>query len=287
MTTTSSAVATSAPTAPSDRRTNATPRGLELNLAELLRERELLAFFAWRNIQIRYKQSIAGPGWAIINPLLNMLVFTVVFGRYAKLPSDGVPYPVFYIVAFVLWTYFGTSVAMGAVLLADNSALVSKVYFPRIFLPVSAAVSGLVDLAIATAITIPLMLVYGVAIRPRFLLLIGPVAVAAFAVAGASMFFSALNAKYRDVRFIVPVIIQVGLFASPVAYSSSIVPQNLHTLYGINPMAGAIEGARWCVAGRSGVTIAMFAVSALSALAMFVVGFLYFQRVDANIADII
>jgi lipopolysaccharide transport system permease protein len=263
------------------------PRGLEFNLRELVRERELLGFLTWRNVQVRYKQSLAGPGWAIFQPLLGMLIFTVVFGRYADLPSDGIEYPVFYFTAFVIWTYVATALVTASGSIAENASLVSKVYFPRIFLPLAAGLAGVVDLAIGALVGIPLYLAYGVDFDPRMLLAVGPVLIAVFATCGAGMFLGALNAKYRDVRFIVPFLVQAGLFASPVAFSSSIVPDHLHTLYGLNPFAGAIEGFRWCITGEGAATLSMVGVSAVSALVILLVGAVYFQRTDTSLADVV
>ena len=263
------------------------PRGVELNLRELFRERELLAFLTWRNLQVRYKQSLAGPGWAILQPVIGMLIFWVVFGRYAKLPNDGIPYPVFYLSAFMIWSYVGASLTLAAGSVADNAAMVSKVYFPRIFLPLSAGLAGLVDIAVSAIVAIPIFLAYGVDLEFRALLSLGPIAIAVLATCGAGVFLGGLNAKYRDVRFAVPFLVQVGLFTSPVAFSSSIVPDHLHTLYGLNPIAGAIEGFRWCVTGEGAATLEMVAVSAATALALFVAGMAYFQRADTSIADIV
>lgn len=263
------------------------PRGLELHLRDLVQERELLAFLTWRNVQVRYKQSLAGPGWAIVQPLLGMVIFAVVFGRFAKLPSDGIPYPVFYLTAFLIWTYVSTSVTTAATSISENAQMVSKVYFPRIFLPLAATLAGILDLAIGTAVGIPLFLAYGVDIDFRILLALGPVLIAVLTASGVGLFLGALNARYRDVRFAVPFLIQAGLFASPVAYSSSILPDDLQNLYGLNPMAGAIEGFRWCVTGQGAATLSMVGLSFAVALLTFIAGGTFFQRTDANLADVV
>jgi lipopolysaccharide transport system permease protein len=263
------------------------PRGLELNVRELVQERELLGFLTWRNVQVRYKQSLAGPGWAIVQPLLGMLIFAVVFGRFAKLPNDGIPYPVFYFTAFLIWTYVSTSITTAATSVSENAEMVSKVYFPRIFLPLAATLAGLLDLAIGTAVGIPLFLAYDVDLDFRLLLAFGPVLIAALATSGVGLFLSALNARYRDVRFAVPFLIQAGLFASPVAYSSSILPEGVQRLYGLNPIAGAIEGFRWCVTGQGAVTLSMVGLSFAVAVVTFIAGVTFFQRTDATIADVV
>lgn len=260
---------------------------MELGVRDLVEERELLGFFTWRNVSVRYKQSLAGPGWAILQPLLSMILFTIVFGNLAELPNSGIPYPVFYLTAFILWIYFATTVAVGSNSIVENQALVSKVYFPRIFLPMAAALAGVIDLAVATVVAVPLVLAYGADLDFRTLLFVGPVLVAVLAGAGLALFLGALNARYRDVRFIVPFLVQAGLFVSPVAFSSSVIPDHLQTLYGLNPMAGAIEGFRWCVTGGGAATLSMFLVSAASASIMFILGVLYFQRSDTSIADVV
>lgn len=260
---------------------------MELGVRDLVEERELLGFFTWRNVSVRYKQSLAGPGWAILQPLLSMILFTIVFGNLAELPNSGIPYPVFYLTAFIPWIYFATTVAVGSNSIVENQALVSKVYFPRIFLPMAAALASVVDLAVATVVAIPLVLAYGADLDFRTLLLVGPVLVAVLAGAGIALFLGALNARYRDVRFVVPFLVQAGLFVSPVAFSSSVIPDHLQTLYGLNPMAGAIEGFRWCVTGGGAATLSMFLVSAASAVIMFILGVLYFQRSDTSIADVV
>ena len=263
------------------------PGGLELNLRELIRERELLAFLTWRNIQVRYKQALAGPGWAILQPVFGMLIFTLVFGRYAELPNDGISYPVFYFSAFLIWTYVATALTQASASIADNAAMVSKVYFPRIFLPLAAGLAGLVDIAVGAVVGIALFIGYEVDLGLHTLLAPGPVLIAVLATCGAGLFLGGLNAKYRDVRLAVPFLVQAGLFASPIAFSSSIVPDELHTLYGLNPIAGAIEGFRWCVTGEGAATVPMVAVSAGVALATFVAGLAYFQRADASLADVV
>jgi lipopolysaccharide transport system permease protein len=263
------------------------PRGLELHLRDLVQERELLAFLTWRNVQVRYKQSLAGPGWAIVQPVLGMVIFAVVFGRFAKLPNDGIPYPVFYLTAFLIWTYVSTSVTTAATSISENAQMVSKVYFPRVFLPLAATLAGILDLAIGTAVGIPLFLAYGVDIDFRLLLALGPVLIAVLTASGVGLFLGALNARYRDVRFAVPFLIQAGLFASPVAYSSSILPDDLQTLYGLNPIAGAIEGFRWCVTGQGAATLSMVGLSFAVALLTFIAGGTFFQRTDANLADVV
>ena len=263
------------------------PRGLELNLRELARERELLGFLTKRNIQVRYKQSVAGPGWAVLQPALSMLLFTLVFGRLAKLPNDGIPYPVFYYTGFVIWAYVASAVTMASGSIVENAPMVSKIYFPRIFLPLGAGLAGLLDVAIASLVGLPLLLAYGVDFGLHMLLVPVPILIAALATTGAGVFLGGLNARYRDVRLAVPFAIQIGLFTSPVAFSSSMLPDDLETLYGLNPVAGAIEGFRWCMTGEGAATPAMVAISFATSVLIFLFGIAFFQRTDASIADVV
>jgi lipopolysaccharide transport system permease protein len=263
------------------------PRGIEFNLRELIAERELLWFLTLRNLQVRYKQSLAGPGWAVFQPLLGTVVFALVFGHYAGLPTDGIPYAVFYLTGFLIWTYVANTLALAADSVTDNAPMVSKVYFPRIFLPVAAALAGLVDLAIGLVMGMIVFLAYGTDLGLRTFLAFGPILIAALASCGAGLILGGLNARYRDVRLLVPFLVQIGLFTSPVAFSSSILPDNLQTLYGLNPIAGAIEGFRWCITGEGAATVPMVAVSAAVSVITFVAGAALFQRMDTSLADVV
>jgi len=253
----------------------------------LWRERELLFFLASRNVRVRYKQALAGPAWAVFQPMLTMVVFSLFFGRLAGLPTDGLPYPIFYYSGLVIWTFFANGVIAGTSAIVDNQQMVSKIYFPRAFLPLSGPLAALVDLAVATAICIPLFIAFGHTPALTTPLIVVPTAVALTAASGVSLFLGGLNAKYRDVRFTVPFLVQAGLFASPVAYATSLVPDEWHLLYSLNPMAGVIDGFRWALTGRGGIPLASLAVSAGSALALLVIGALYFQRVEGTLADVV
>src|SRR5437870_10210091 len=227
------------------------PHGFfELRLREVWAYRELLYFFVWRDVKIRYKQTAIGVLWVILQPVLSMLVFTLFFGRLAKLPSDGLPYPVFYFAALIPWTYFSYSLQSTTNVVVENQRLITKVYFPRLILPVSAALSGLVDFAIGFVVLSIFTLVYG--IRPTLAALWLPalLALAFFTALGVGLWLSALNALYRDVRYVIPFLVQFWMFASPVAYPSSLVPVRWRWLYGLNPMAGVIDGFRWAITGR-------------------------------------
>src|SRR5438477_6976788 len=217
---------------------------VSLRLAELWKHREVLYFLIWRDIKVRYKQTLLGAAWAIIQPLMTMLVFSIFFGRLAKVPSDGIPYPIFAYCALLPWQLFASTLTQSSNSLVDNSHLITKVYFPRLIVPLSSVLSSLVDFAIAFVVLLGMMMWYGIMpgwhalTLPLFLLLAMTAAVA------VGLWLSALNVKYRDVRYTIPFLVQIWLFASPVAYPSSLVPGKWRMLYGLNPMAGVVEGFR-------------------------------------------
>src|SRR3984957_4292689 len=226
-------------------------RGLNIRLHELWAYRELLYFFIWRDIKIRYKQTVVGAAWAILQPFLTMLVFSLFFGRLAKLPSNGLPYPVFYYCALLPWSYFAGALQNATNVVVEQQRLITKIYFPRVVLPIAAVLSGLVDFAISFVVFLAIMVYYrivptaAVIWLPAFLLL------AVLTALGVGLWLSALNALYRDVRYVVPFLVQFWMFASPVAYPSSLVPEKWRWLYGLNPMAGVIEGFRWALTGHA------------------------------------
>lgn len=263
------------------------PGRVHLGIGELWRERELLAFLASRSVRVRYKQALAGPAWAVFQPLLTMVVFSLVFGRLAGLPADGLPYPVFYYSGLVLWSFFANGVTSGTSAIVDNQQMVSKIYFPRAFLPLSGPVAALVDLAVATLISIPLFFAFGHPPALTTPLILVPALVALVAASGIALLLGGLNTKYRDVRFTVPFLVQAGLFASPVAYASALVPEQWRLLYSVNPMAGAIDGFRWALTGAGDAPYATLGVSALSALTLLIIGGFYFQKVEGTIADVV
>lgn len=262
------------------------PRGwFDLHLAEVWSYRELLYFFAWRDIKVRYKQTVVGVAWVVLQPLLTMGVFTLFFGRLAKLPSDGLPYPVFYFTALVPWTYFATAFQSCTGIVVDNQLVITKVFFPRLVLPISAVISGLVDFAIGFVVLCILVAVYH--IRPGINVLWLPVLLllAVLTALGVGLWMSALNALYRDVRYVVPFLIQFWLFASPVAYPSSLVPERWRWLYGLNPMAGVIDGFRWALTGHGQPPGPLLLASTSAVLAVLMGGVLFFQRMEGAIAD--
>ncbi len=262
------------------------PRGLfELRLREVWAYRELLYFFVWRDVKIRYKQTAIGILWVVLQPVLNMLVFTLFFGHLAKLPSDGLPYPVFYFAALVPWTYFAYALSMTTNVVVDNQRLITKVYFPRLILPISAALSGLVDFAIGFCVLALFTVAYG--IRPTLAALWLPalLALAVFTALGVGLWMSALNALYRDVRYVIPFVMQFWMFASPVAYPSTLVPEKWRWLYGLNPMAGVIDGFRWAITGRGHAPSLLLLVSSAAVALVVLGGLFFFNRMETAVAD--
>src|SRR5271163_498441 len=227
------------------------PRGLlELRLREVWEYRELLYFFVWRDVKVRYKQTVIGVAWVILQPLMTMGVFTIIFGRFAKLPSSGLPYPVFYFAALVPWAYFAQALSNCTNIVVANQHVITKVYFPRLILPMAAVCSGVVDLAIGFVVMIALTLSFGIHPPLTVVLLPGFMILAVLTALGVGLWTSALNALYRDVASIIPFVVQFWMLASPVAYPSSLVPARWRWLYGLNPMAGVIDGFRWALTGH-------------------------------------
>ncbi len=258
-----------------------------LNLREVWRYRELLAFLTWRDVKVRYAQAALGVSWAILQPLLTMVIFSVIFGRLAKLPSEGIPYPVYSYVALLPWQLFAGSMQRAGTSLVSNSRLLTKVYFPRLIIPISAVGAGLVDFGIAFGILLGLMAWYQIPLSwtmlylPLFLLLALLTAVA------VGLWLSALNVKYRDVTHAIPFIIQAWMYASPVAYSAEIVPEGFwRIVYGINPLAGVIQGFRWALLGV-GELDSLMAVSVLVVFILLFSGLYYFKRMESTFADVV
>jgi lipopolysaccharide transport system permease protein len=262
------------------------PRGiLELRLREVWNYRELLYFFVWRDVKIRYKQTAIGVLWVVLQPVLNMLVFTLFFGRLAKLPSDGLPYPVFYFAALVPWTYFAYALQMTTNVVVDNQQVITKVYFPRLILPISAVLSGLVDFCIGFGVLAIFTAAYR--IRPTLAALWLPVLLllAVLTALGVGLWMSALNALYRDVRYVVPFVVSFWMFASPVAYPSSLVPVKWRWLYGLNPMAGVIDGFRWAITGRGQAPGLLLLASSGAVAVVLLGGLFFFNRMESTVAD--
>jgi lipopolysaccharide transport system permease protein len=260
---------------------------LRLGLRELWQYRELVYFLTWRDIKVRYKQTALGVTWAVLQPLSTMVVFSLFFGRLAKLPSDGVPYPLFSFAALVPWTFFANGLIQSANSVVASQNLVTKIYFPRIAIPIASALSGAIDFALALVLLFVLMLWYHVPITPQALWVI-PLSLLALVTAfGVGFWFAALNVQYRDVRYIVPFLVQLWLFATPIAYPSSLLAARWRTLFGLNPMAGVVEGFRWALLGTSSAPGAMIGISAVAAIVVMFGGALYFRRVEQTFADIV
>jgi lipopolysaccharide transport system permease protein len=266
----------------------APPSGwFDLNLGGLWQYRELLYFFVWRDIKIRYKQTAVGAAWAVFQPLMTMAVFSLFFGKLAKMPSNGLPYPVFYFSALLPWTYFSGALQNATSVVVEQQRVITKVYFPRLVLPLSAVVAGLVDFSIGFVIFLVMMAYYRIApilpifFFPLFLLM------AVLTALGVGLFLSALNAVYRDVRYVLPFLVQFWMFVSPVAYPSSLVPQRWRWLYELNPMAGVIEGFRWSLTGKGQPPGILLAISASMVVLLVVAGTVYFQKMEGTIADVV
>ena len=260
---------------------------ISLHLADLWQYRDLLFFLAWRDISVRYKQTALGAAWAIIQPFFSMVVFSLFFGRLAGLSSDGVPYPIFSYAAMLPWTYFSTAMSSSSNSLVGNANLLTKVYFPRLVIPLATVIPPIVDFAIAFIVLFGMMVYYhitptwNVLWLPAFLLL------ALVTALGVGLWLSAMNVKYRDIRYAVPFVVQFWMFASPVTYSSSIVPAQWRVLYGLNPMAGVIEGFRWALLGTATTPGPIVAASAAAAVLLLVSGAFYFRRMERTFADVV
>ncbi|HSY64725.1 MAG TPA: ABC transporter permease [Terriglobales bacterium] len=262
-------------------------RWWELPFGELWDYRELLYFFVWRDIKIRYKQTAVGAAWAVIQPFLTMLVFSLFFGKLAHIPSAGLPYPIFYYSALLPWMYFAASLQNATNTIVENQRMITKVYFPRLVLPVSATLSGLVDFGVSFLMFLAMMVYYGIRPTPAIFCFPLFLLLALMTALGAGLWLSALNAIYRDVRYVLPFLVQFWMFASPVAYPSSLVPIKWRWVYGLNPMAGVIEGFRWSLTGHGDPPGLLLFASFLVVLAVLAGGLAFFQRMEATIADVV
>jgi lipopolysaccharide transport system permease protein len=256
-----------------------------LHLGELWAYRELLYFFVWRDVKVRYKQTLIGILWVVIQPLMTMGVFTIFFGRLAKLPSQGLPYPVFYFAALVPWAYFSSALSSCTHVLVNNQHVITKVYFPRLVLPLAAVCSPLIDFCIGLIVMIALTLSFG--IRPPATALLLPVLIvlALFTALAVGLWTSALNALYRDVASIIPFAVQFWMIASPVVYPSSLVPQRWRALYGLNPMVNVIDGFRWALTGHGQPPGPIMLISATMVVVLLIGGLIFFQRMEGNVTD--
>jgi len=263
-------------------------RGLaDFNLKELWDYRDLMFFLAWRDINIRYKQTLLGAAWAVLQPVFTMILFTIFFGRLAEVPSEGAPYPLFVFAALLPWQYFATTLGNAANSLVNNSNLLSKVYFPRLLIPLTSLFPPAVDFLIAFIVLVGLMFYYRWPLTPNVIWLPAFLILAMLATLGVGLWFAAMNVKYRDARHIVGVVVQFGIFVSPVVYPSRIVPMPWLNLYALNPMVGVIEGFRWALLGTGAAPLRLIAISSLAALAMLISGLYYFRYTEKTFADVI
>lgn len=264
------------------------PEGwLSIDLKEVWAYRELLFLLAWRDVSVRYKQSVVGIGWAVIQPLLMMVIFTIIFGKFAKLPSEGIPYPIFTYCALLPWNYFARSLTDSSNSLVGSSHLVTKVYFPRLVLPLSKVFAGLIDFAIAFVILLVMMAWYRISPTAGIFFLPLFIFIAMLSSLGVGLWLTAINVKYRDVVFVVPFLAQFWMYASPVAYSVTIVPEKWQWVYGINPMVGVVEGFRWAMLGKAAPNLEMIAISTAIVVLILISGLYYFKRMERTFADII
>jgi lipopolysaccharide transport system permease protein len=258
-----------------------------LRLYEVWQYRELLYFLTWRDIKVRYKQTVLGAAWAIIQPFFTMVVFSLFFGRLAGVPSDGMPYPIFSYAALVPWTFFAYGLNQSANSLVGSANLLQKVYFPRLVIPISSIISGAADFLLAFIILLLMMLFYGIVPTLKVLWLPPLLLLTMVTALGAGLWLSVLNVEYRDIRYAVPFITQFWLFATPIAYPSSLLPEPWRTLYGVNPMAGVVEGFRWALLGAKTAPGPIIIVSSLVSLAILVGGAFYFRRMEKTFADVV
>lgn len=260
---------------------------LSFGLDELWEYRELLYFLIWRDVKVKYKQTVIGAAWVIIQPLSTMIIFTVVFGHFANMPSDGLPYPVFAYAALLPWNYFASSLNKSVTSLVGNAHLITKVFFPRLLLPVSAVVSGILDFAISFVFLLGMMAWYritpgwGILLLPLFILLI------ILTTLSVSLWLSVINVRYRDIGQAVPFLVQIWLFASPVAYPLSVVPERWRIPYSLNPMTGVIEGFRWALLGKATPDLLPVIIAIGIVLALFFGGIIFFKRMEDTFADVV
>jgi len=259
-----------------------------LKLGELWAYREVIYFLAWRDIKVRYKQTVLGAGWAMIQPLFSMLLFSLFFGRLARVPSDGIPYPLFSFCALVPWSYFSNGLTQASNSLVGNSALIKKVYFPRLAIPIAKVLSALVDFGLAFVLLLGMTFFY-YGLHPTFRILLVPLflLLAMVTALGAAFWLSSLNVHIRDVEQTLPFLTQIWLFATPIAYPSSLLSQRWRTLFGINPMVGVVEGFRWALLGAKTAPGPILAVSCLVAVAILVSGAFWFRRLEKSFADVL
>jgi lipopolysaccharide transport system permease protein len=264
------------------------PRGwLNLRLGEMWEFRELLFFLTWRDIKVRYKQTFLGAAWAVIQPIVTMVIFSVIFGRFAKLPSEGIPYPIFAYSALLPWQLFSRALSDASTSLVSNQHMITKIYFPRLFLPASSIVSGLVDFFIDFLVLLGMMAYYKINLSWHFIFLPLFLLLAVLNAMAVGLWLSALNVRYRDVRYITPFLLQAWLYATPIAYSATLIPEQWRLLYSLNPMVGVVSGFRWVLLAQTFELSPIFFVSIGAVLVFFITGLFYFQRMEQTFADLI
>ena len=264
------------------------PKGwFNLRLDAIWNYRELLIFFVWKNITVRYKQTVLGVSWAIIQPLMTMVIFSVIFGNFAKLPSDGIPYPIFSYTALLPWQLFSRGVSDATSSLVTNQNMIKKTYFPRILLPMSSILSGLVDFAIAFLILIGMMFFYKIQITWNILWIFAFIPITMIAAMAAGLWLSALNVQFRDFKYFTPFFLQALLYSTPIAYSISIIPEKWRIIYGVNPMVGVVNGFRWALLGQQFDLGPEIIISLIFVFLLFIGGLFYFQRMESFFADLV
>ncbi len=260
---------------------------LQLDLKGIWQYRELLYFLVWRDLKVRYKQTVIGIGWAVLQPLVTMVIFTVIFGNLAKIPSDGLPYPIFAYSALLPWNYFASALQRCVASVVGDASLISKVYFPRLILPVAGTVSGLADFLVSFVLLLGMMAYYGIGVSwsvlalPFFLLLALSTALA------VGLWLSALNVRYRDIGHTIPFLVQVWMYASPIVYPVSMLPEKYRFVYSLNPMAGVIEGFRWALLSKQSPDFSVMAISAVVVFLLISGGLIFFRHMERTFADVV
>lgn len=257
-------------------------------LGELWRYRELVYFLTWRDIKVRYKQTLLGAAWAILKPLLTMIIFNIIFGRLAGLSTDGAPGPIFYYSGLLPWILFQDGITKASASLVTGRNLITKVYFPRFAIPLSAVSAGAVDFGIAFLILLGMLAYYGIRLTIAFWIIPGLLLLTLICALGVGSWLAALNVTYRDIGYVTPFIVQAWLYASPVAYSTTIIPEGfLQTIYALNPMAGIVQGFRWAVLGGTPPSFSLMALSVVVSIALLISGAFYFRRMERTFADVV
>lgn len=264
------------------------PHGwVSLDLGDMWHYRELLFFLSWRDIKVRYKQTILGIAWALLQPLLTMFLFSLIFGKLAGLPSEGVPYPIFTYTALLPWQLFAYALTMSSTSLVTDQSLITKVYFPRLVIPISSVIAGLLDFGLSLLVLLTMLVLYRIPLTARLLMLPLLVVLALLSAIAVGLWLAALNVQYRDVRYTLPFLTQFWMYATPIAYSITLIPERWRIIYSLNPMVGVVEGFRWAILGSSYSVGPVILVSSAVVLALLLGGLVYFKRMEDSFADVI